>query len=308
MRKFVIQVNDADQRVDKFIQKAIPLLPKTLMYKSIRNKKIKVNNKRCEISQRLQVNDEVICFIAEEFFEDVKDQTFLKAPKALDVVYEDENIIIMNKAVGLLAHSDSNEGVDCLVNRMKHYLYAKQEYDYKNEQSFSPSLCHRIDRNTQGMVIGAKNAMALRSINEAIRNNEITKKYICIVEGHMPLKQETVIAYHKKENQQVSISLKEKEGYKQIITKYKVLEEKNNLSSVEIELVTGKSHQIRALMASLHHPLYGDTRYGAKKQTYKYQALCAYDLEMNNLPEGLSYLNHKKFKIKDIDFLSLFYG
>ncbi len=307
MRKFVVQVNDADQRVDKFLQKTIPLLPKSLMYKSIRNKKIKVNNKRCEISQRLQENDEVICFIAEEFFEHIKDKTFMKASTKLDVVYEDENIIIMNKEVGLLVHSDDSENVDCLVNRMKHYLYKKGEYDYETELSFAPALCHRIDRNTQGMVIGAKNAMSLRCINEAIRDNGITKKYICIVEGEMIHKQETVVAYHKKENEQVFISMVEKLGYKEIITKYKVLEVKHSYSLLEIELITGKSHQIRALMAKLRRPLYGDTKYHAKKQKYPYQALCAYELEMKALPLSLEYLNGKKFKIHNIDFLSIFH-
>ncbi len=307
MRKFIIQTNDADQRVDKFIQKAIPLLPKTLMYKSIRNKKIKVNNKRCEISQRLQVNDEVICFIAEEFFENNKNRIFLKASKEIKVIYEDENIILMNKPIGLLAHSDHTQDIDSLINRMKHYLYSKKEYDDLQEQSFAPALCHRIDRNTQGIVIGAKNAMALRNINESIRENKIIKKYLCIVEGKMERKEETIIAYHQKRDQNVSISLQPQEGFKEIITKYKVKEYRNGYSLLEMELVTGKSHQIRAVMAALKHPLYGDTRYQARRQKYPYQALCAYEVSFKKMPESLGYLDNKIFKIEDIDFLSIFY-
>ncbi len=305
MRNFVIYENDAGQRVDKFLMKTMPKLPKSLMYKSIRNKKIKVNRKRCEISQRLEVDDEVQCFISEEFFENDIDTSFLNVKGQLDIVYEDENIIIMNKEVGLLVHSNEHEQVETLVNRMKFYLYSKNEYDYTLQQSFAPSLCHRIDRNTQGFVIGAKNAQALRSMNEAIKLHCLQKKYLCIVEGKMDTKEACVSAYHKKENQQVDICWKYREGYKEIITKYKVLKESKGLSFVEVELISGKSHQIRALFAFLNHPLYGDTRYRAKKREYPYQALCAYKLHFNDMPKPLENLNGKQFEIKDIDFLSI---
>lgn len=304
MRILQIHENDANQRVDKFLSKALPTLPKNLMYKYIRNKKIKVNKKRCEISQRLQVGDELQCYISEEFFLLEKDASFLKASINLAVLYEDQDIIIMNKEVGLLAHSDDKISDDTLVNRLKHYLYEKKEYDHLQEQSFAPSLCHRIDRNTQGIVIGAKNAQALRDMNKRIHDGLVHKKYQCIVEGHMPKQADTLYLYHKKENQEVFISDVALEGYKQIKTGYKVLRESSQFSLLEIDLFTGKSHQIRAVMAYLKHPLYGDSKYGAKRQSYPYQALCAYQVYFDEVEDSISQLNHKSFVVENIDFIS----
>ncbi len=307
MRKLIVGANDANQRVDKFLSKALPSLPKSLMYKYIRNKKIKVNGKRCEISQRLFEKDELTCYIAEEFFERKKDDSFLKAPSQLNIIYEDAHILIMNKPVGLLCHSDENGQVDTLVNRMKHYLYKKGEYRFEMEQSFVPALCHRIDRNTQGIVIGAKDAQSLRDMNQRIHDCKIEKQYLCLVEGKMEKSKAVMECYHKKENQRVYISDFSQPGYKKIKTGYQVLEETTSLSLLKVDLYSGKSHQIRAVMAHLHHPLYGDTRYQAKKVSYPYQALCAYRIRFLESEDGLSYLNHKEFSISknEIDFLSL---
>ncbi len=306
MRILTIKENDANQRVDKFLNKALPTLPMNLMYKYIRNKKIKVNGKRCTISQRLQVNDTITCYIAEEFFEVQKDDRFLEAKHDLTIVYEDVNILIMNKEAGLLAHNDeANSTNDTLVNRMKHYLYHKGEYDYEKEQSFTPALCHRIDRNTSGIVIGAKNAQALRDMNLAIKERSVKKQYLCICEGIWKQKKQIIKAYHKKENKVVSISLEKREGYKEILTGYEVLKEKQGYSLLKVDLLSGKSHQIRSLMGYLNHPLYGDTRYGAKPQAYAYQALCAYRVAFENMPDSLAYLNQKAWEIKDVDFLTI---
>ena len=247
MRKLYVNENDANQRVDKFLTKTLPTLPKNLMYKYIRNKKIKLNGARCEISTKIQAGDEFTCYIAEEFFETKKDTSFFNAPLTLDVLYEDENIIVMNKERGLLAHSDDKSSDDTLINRMKHYLYRKKEYAFESEQSFAPALCHRIDRNTQGIVIGAKNAQALRDMNEAIRERKLDKFYVCLCEGVFVKKQGKIKAYHKKENQKVYIKDHKEEGYTEILTGYKVLKEKEGISLLEVELFSGKSHQIRAV-------------------------------------------------------------
>lgn len=305
MRKILIKENDANQRVDKFLSKSLPKLPTSLMYKYIRNKKIKVNGKRCEVKQMLQTGDELTCYIAEEFFEVQKDYTFLKAQPKLDILYEDDNLLIMNKEVGLLVHSDDKVEDDTLVNRMKHYLYNKGEYHIEEEQSFTPSLCHRIDRNTQGIVIGAKTAQALRDMNKRIHDGALIKKYLCIVEGIVSKKEDTITAYHKKENQVVSILDHMQTGYKEIKTGYRVIKEEKNLSLLEVCLYSGKSHQIRAMMAHLKHPLYGDTKYGAKKRAYPYQALCAYQVYFQPVNDSLSYMNEKKIEIEHIDFLKL---
>lgn len=305
MRKILISENDANQRVDKFLSKALPKLPKSLMYKYIRNKKIKVNQKRCEPKQMLQCGDEFTCYIAEEFFEVERDSSFFNAPVDIDILYEDEQILIMNKPVGLLAHSDDKIQDDTLINRMKHYLYDKGEYHFSQEQSFSPALCHRIDRNTQGIVIGAKTAQALRDMNKRIHDGKLEKKYLCIVEGILTNKEAIITAFHKKEDQIISISDVMQEGFKEIKTGYRVLKEANGLSLLEVSLYSGKSHQIRAMMAHIHHPLYGDTRYGAHKRDYPYQALCAYKVYFPSVDDTLMQMNEKTLEIEAIDFLKL---
>lgn len=157
MKKYIINSNDAGQRVDKFIQKAAPSLPQSMMYKGIRTKNIKLNRKRCEISTRLSEGDVLELYLPDEFFgSDEKEYEFLKAPADITVVYEDENILLMDKKNGLVVHEDNDGSVDTLVNRMLHYLYAKGEYDPADENSFTPALCNRLDRNTGGIVIAAK--------------------------------------------------------------------------------------------------------------------------------------------------------
>lgn len=311
VREFRIQENDANQRVDKFIAKTMKKLPKSLMYKFIRNKKIKVNRKRCEISQRLQEGDIMQCFIPEEFFDDTVDMSFLSVPSSLDIMYEDQHIVIANKPSGLLAHRDVSEAQDTLTDRFLHYLYKKKEFDPNVAQSFRPALCHRIDRNTQGIVIMAKDAQALREMNTHIKAHEVKKYYVCIVEGTLEKKEDILVLWHRKQEQnKVVISAKEKEGFQRIETGYRILHTKGKYSLLEIELKTGKSHQIRAVMAYMGCPLYGDVKYGAKKNhRLDYQALCAYRVlfEFKNSEKGvLDYLNGKSIQLEDKDVLNLY--
>lgn len=306
MRTLYIKQNDAGQRLDKFLSKAVKALPKSLMYKSIRTKKIKVNRKRTDIGYILCEGDTVELFIAEEFFSDTAvEEAFMKLTPRLDIVYEDDNILLLDKRPGLIVHSDDKEDVNTLISHVKAYLYRKGEYNPKNEQSFAPSLCNRIDRNTGGIVIAAKNAEALRIMNEKIKNDELSKFYLAAVHGKLPKKADTLTGYLKKDsaNNIVDIITTPRQGYKQIITKYRVIEETRDLSLIEIELVTGRTHQIRAHFASIGHPLLGDGKYGInrddKKLGYKFQALFAYKLEFRFKESGgaLDYLNKKSFSI-----------
>lgn len=305
MKEFIINENDADQRVDKFIQKTMKTMPKSLMYKYIRNKKIKVNRKRCEISQRLQVGDTMQCYIPEEFYEVATMRSFLQVPNALDVVYEDDAVLLMNKPKGLRAHSDTSEVQDNLADRLLHYLYCKKEYDPTTEQSFTPALCHRIDRNTQGLVIAAKTAAALRCMNEKIALRQVEKKYLCIVQGKLKKKQDHIVLYQRKNEQNTAEVIdREREGYTRMETGYRVLQEAERYSLVEVELHSGKSHQIRALMSWLGHPLLGDVKYGARKTKEKtYQALCAYHVAFHFQGDAccLQYLNGRAFELQDTD-------
>ncbi|MBE6746419.1 MAG: RluA family pseudouridine synthase [Ruminococcaceae bacterium] len=289
----------------------MPNLPKSLMYKYIRTKRIKVNGKRAEISTRLNVGDVVDMYINDEFFE--KSETrydFMGASKDLSIVYEDENIMLLNKKVGLLSHPDDNEYTDTLITRVKRYLYEKGEYNPDEETSFTPSLVNRIDRNTSGIVIAAKTAAALRILNQKMKDRELHKYYLCVVHGEIEKKSDTLIGYLIKDEKKnkVTVYTKMREGAKTIKTKYNVLKVRNGLSLVEIELLTGRTHQIRAHFASIGHPLLGDGKYGTnalnKKTGYKKQCLCSYKLtfDFTTDAEELEYLNGKSFEIEDVWF------
>ena len=184
MKEFTIGQNDAGQRLDKFLGKAVPLLPSSMMYRGIRTKRIKVNGKRAEISTRLAVGDVVSLYINDEFFEEKRaDEAFLRAGDTLSVIYEDENILITDKPAGLVVHEDESGTADTLIGRVQKYLYQRGEYDPAQENSFAPALCNRIDRNTCGLVLCAKNAAALQTMNEIIKERQVEKTYRCVTVG-----------------------------------------------------------------------------------------------------------------------------
>ncbi len=315
MKSYIIGKNDAGQRLDKYLTKSFPNLPQSMMYKYIRTKRIKINKKRGEISTRLQENDVIDLYINDEFLEQKPEKyDFLSASKNLDIVYEDENIILLNKKQGLLCHPDDREYVDTLISRVKRYLYEKGTYNPKDEQSFVPALVNRIDRNTSGIVIAAKNAQALRILNQKMKDRELHKFYICIVHGRLKNKSGVLKGYLIKNEDKnlVKVYTKEQKGSKEIKTKYKVLKEGKKLSLVEVELLTGRTHQIRSHFASIGNPLLGDGKYGTnemnKESGYKKQCLCSYKLvfDFKTDAEILEYLNHKEFQIDTDKFFNEF--
>ena len=311
MHELKIGKNDAGQRLDKFITKALDL-PTSLLYKSIRLKKIKVNRKRAENNTVLVEGDTIQCFLPDEFFDKkVTEISFENITPSLDIIYEDENIMLLNKRPGVSVHEDENGSTNTLITHIQAYLYGKGEYDPKNEQSFAPALCNRIDRNTGGIVIAAKNAEALRVMNEKIKQREIDKFYIAAVHGIPTPESKTIKGYLLKDDKNNIVKVYDKnppKGAKEIITKYKVIAKKSDSALIEVELLTGRTHQIRAHMAHIGHPLIGDGKYGVnradRQRGYKYQALYSYRLRFSfdkNVETVLDYLSGKEFKISKQD-------
>ena len=315
MKTITVQKNDAGQRLDKFLTKAFRSLPVSLMYKAIRTKKIKCNGKRCEISTRLQPGDVLTLYLPDDVLEESAPvYDFLTASRRLDIVYEDDRVLLLNKEAGLLVHPDDKEYRDTLLLRMQRYLYEKGEYNPEKENSFTPALVNRIDRNTSGIVIAAKTAEALRILNAKLKQREIHKYYLCIVHGRMEKPEALLEGYLEKNEAQnrVYISDRAKEGALSIRTHYRVLEARGSLSLLEIELLTGRTHQIRAHLASIGHPLLGDGKYGTnalnKGTGFRKQALCSYKLAFDfRTPAGeLDYLNGRVFTLDDVPFVRAF--
>lgn len=277
MLEITINKNDAGQRVDKFLQKTMQNATNSMIYKWIRLKKIKVNRSRCENNQKLNEGDIVQFFIPHDFIKQSKPD-FFDAKEELEIEFENNDFIVVWKPKGLLIHSDKNEQNDTLIQRVLLYLYNTKQYNPELENSFTPATVHRLDRNTEGFVLIAKNAETLRNLNQLMQEHLIQKKYVCVITK--ALKNPGILThYHyKDQNGKVYISDKPKANYKKIVTHYKPLIVQNGYTLVEIELITGKSHQIRAQFSHIGAPLYGDLRYGSKFKS-NYQTLSAYFLK-----------------------------
>ena len=316
MKELQIGTNDQGQRLDRFVAKAVPLLPASLLQKYIRLKRIKLNGKGASRDTRVQRGDLIQLYINDEFFETPSpDNAYLSVntPK-LNVVYEDENILLVDKKPGQAVHPhDGAEDGKTLIDHIQAYLYAKQEWRPREENSFTPALCNRIDRNTGGIVIAAKNAEALRILNQKIKDREIKKRYLCIVHGTPKPSEGKLEGYLFKDavKNRVYVTKTPQKGAKTAITYYKTLLSRNGLSLVQCELLTGRTHQIRAQMQAAGHPLLGDGKYGKLDKQYSrtYQALYSYQLQFAFTTDSgiLSYLNGKSFEVKSVEFVQEYF-
>ena len=317
MKELTIGRNDAGQRLDRFLAKAVPLLPASLAQKYIRLKRIKLGGKRVDRDTRLKEGDVLQLYINDEFFDTPsQDNAYLTvaAPK-LNIVYEDENILLVDKRPGLAVHPhDGAEYGKTLIDHIQAYLYAKREWRPREENAFTPAPCNRIDRNTGGIVIAAKNAEALRILNQKIKDREIDKRYLAIVEGTPKPKEGVLRGYLFKDavKNRVYVTDTPQPGSKSCETHYRVLQSRNSLSLVECELITGRTHQIRAQFAHAGHPLLGDGKYGKLDKRYarSYQALYSYRLTFRFTTDAgcLAYLDGKQFQVEKVDFVEEYFG
>ena len=311
MKEFTIGTNDAGQRLDRFLSKAVPLLPASLAQKYIRIKRIKLNGGRADRDTRLKAGDVLQLYINDEFFDKPReDNAFLTvATPKLNIVYEDEHILLADKRPGLAVHPhDGAEYGRTLIDHIQAYLYQKREWRPREENAFTPALCNRIDRNTGGIVIAAKTAEALRVLNQKIKDRELDKRYLAIVEGTPKPPKGSLKGYLFKDakKNRVFVTSTPQPGSKSCQTNYVTLASKNGLSLVECELITGRTHQIRAQFAHAGHPLLGDGKYGKldKRFDRTYQALYSYKLTFQFTTDAgaLEYLNGKSFRVEKVDF------
>ena len=318
MKEIVVRKNDANQRLDRFVGKAVPLLPESLLQKYIRLKRIKLNGKGAKRDTRLNEGDVLSLYINDEFFEAPReDNSYLKVgvPK-LDIVYEDGNIILCDKAPGVLCHSAGKWDYNTLIANIQAHAYQRGDWRPREENAFAPALCNRIDRNTGGIVIAAKNAEALRIMNEKISSREIEKYYLCVVTGRPRPAEGKLDGFLFKDaaKNRVYVRSRPEPGARTAVTYYKTLASRNGLSLVECRLGTGRTHQIRAQMAAAGTPLLGDGKYGDGRRNRargeeEGQLLYSYriDFDFRSDAGELNYLKGASFKVQKVGFVDKYF-
>ena len=316
MKSFTAGANENDVRLSRFVEGVTKDMPRSMMYKAFRNKRIKVNGKRAEPDTRLKTGDLIEMYINDEFFppEGVKPKaTPPRRQPPVTVIYEDANFAVLYKPAHLLCHSDRTGDAN-LVDAFAAYLEAKGEYDPQGENRFKPGICNRLDRGTEGLVIAAKSYAALRDMNEIIRTDLLKKEYYTITVGIPQSGRFTAWWEHDEKNNKVSIHAHQSqdERRKQIITDVNVLRTAGPFALCRIGLITGRTHQIRAHLAYLGKPVLGDIKYGNRKMNErtgtKTQALCAVRISFLDIPEEntLHYLSGKVIKLKDPQIVKQF--
>ena len=316
MKELTVKKNDAGQRLDRFLAKSVPLLPASLAQKYIRLKRIKIDGKRADRDTRLAEGNLIQLYINDEFFDTPKPENAyltVTAPR-LNLVYEDENLLLVDKKPGQAVHPhDGSEYGRTLIDHIQAYLYAKGEWKPRAENAFAPALCNRIDRNTGGIVIAAKNAEALRILNQKIKDRELEKRYLCVVHGTPRPPEGRLEGYLFKDAKQnrVYVTQRPQPGAKTAVTAYRTLASRAGLSLVECELLTGRTHQIRAMLAAAGTPLLGDGKYGRLDKRYDrtYQALYSYKLRFAFTTDAgaLAYLNGQSFQVERVDFVEEYF-
>lgn len=291
LKKLTIDKNHANQRIDKYLKKLLCQAPTQLIYKMLRKKDIKVNGMRIKENYILKENDCVELFLYDDKFQEyTKPQTIFDLKIMFDVLYEDNNILVVSKPAGLLVHEDINEDINTLDHQVLTYLYQKGEYDPQMDLGFTPGPVHRLDRNTSGIVIFGKTMRALQDLNEMMKKRHcIDKTYLTICEGYMPTCE--LIGYMKKESDQslVKVVSSKTPGALMMHTLVRNIQSNQSFSLVEVKLITGRTHQIRVHLSSENHPIIGDSKYG--------------NFELNKFVQKKHHLNHQFLHAYQICFV-----
>ena len=315
VKEFIISAADDGKKLEKWLIREMPTVGMGMRQKFFRQKCFKLNGKHVKGDAKLSRGDVLQVYVNDACFEKpMKVDPFLsKIQPKLSILYEDEHVLLADKRPGLMAHPDAHEKVNTLLTHVQAYLYQKGQY--QPGRDYAPALCNRIDRFTGGIVIIAKSDAAMRILNQKIRDREIEKYYYCIALASFRRKEGMLDNYIVKapEAKKVSVSLKPVEHGQRSQTKYRVLAEKNGLSLVECELLTGRTHQIRAQMAHAGHPLLGDNQYGDRMRNEKYgrsfQALYAYKLKFAFTTDAgvLEGLNGREFTAPEVRFIGEYF-
>lgn len=308
MQELHVTENEAGQRLDKLLAKFLNQAPKSFLYKMMRKKNIVLNGKKCTGNEKLKQGDRIKLFFSDETIEKFSAGTYAIPKKEkinmLPIIYEDEQVLLMNKPVGVLSQKAKDSDVSA-VEILINYLMETNQLSKEQFRTFHPSICNRLDRNTSGILVAGKTLPALQEMNRFFKERTIAKYYRCLVKGRVIKSEDYIKGYLVKDQKtnKVSITKKKTEEGVPIETEYCVIQSNDEVSLLEVHLITGKTHQIRAHLASIGHPIIGDYKYGDKqinemyRQAYglKSQLLHAYRLEMPSSNGSLAYLNDKKF-------------
>ena len=272
MKEIRITKNEENQRLDKFLLKYMNKASKGFLYKMLRKKRIKYNGGRAEGSELLKAGDTLQLYLAEETISSfMEEKTVAEAKRHFAIVYEDDDILVVSKPAGLLTHPEKSSDKDTLIDQILYYLYQKGQYLPEADSSFTPALCNRLDRNTSGIVIAGKTLKGVQAVNETIRSHKLDKYYLTLVAGEIREAGE-ITAYLTKDEEKKQVRISKREGSgKKTMTKYRPLACAKGYTLLEIHLITGKTHQIRAHMQSIGHPVVGDRKYGSEHSNQKFR-------------------------------------
>lgn len=304
MREIEIKQNEAGQRFDKFLTKYMNLAPKSFFYKMLRKKNITLNKKKADGSEILDLGDKVTLFLSDETIDKFSAVKIDKVQSNLDILYEDSNILLVNKAVNMLSQKAKEDDIS-LVEHVISYMLETKQIKEEELRSFKPSICNRLDRNTTGILVAGKTLIGLQTLSKAFKERTIKKYYLCVVLGEVK-KQELLNGYLYKDEKtnQVTITKEKLEDSLPIMTEYTPLSSNGKLTLLKVELITGKTHQIRAHLASIGHPIIGDDKYGdhltnrAYKGKYKvyHQLLHSYQIILPDFEGELKNLSGQAFE------------